>query len=594
MAVEAEAAPPPAQAGQPSHPLRQFVADILSYTGRGWIRVMLLVLGGSLVEGIGVLLLVPLLSVVMDSGGDSGWLGEFTRSVVSLAPGTSRFGKLSFLLLLFALLFAIRTGLILARDTAIAQLQTGFIQQQRLRLVRLLSYSRWDVLARLRHGRVTHALGRDLDDCSTAAYLLLTAVVGAAVLLGQLILAFLISPLLAALIFVLLALGVMALRPVVRRSRDLGLGLIASNLGLVTTTTEFLGGLKLAISQNLQSSFLGEFEEALNLAGERRVQFARQRSSAQATLGAIAAAVGGLSVLMGVGVLGLSPAAAIAFIFILARMNGPTSQIQNGAQHVFHILPAYAELKRFQAELEAAQREPRTWEAARSASIGDDSIRFESVSFSHGTGASDAPPGVFDLSFEIMPGEFVGLTGPSGAGKTTLADLLTGLVTPDRGRVLVGGAPLEGARLAAWREEMSYVSQDPFLFHDTVRRNLLWARRDASEEALWEALDLAGAADLVRRLEGRLEAVVGDRGTLLSGGERQRIALARALLRRPRFLLLDEATSAIDLAGEREILERLTAQPKRPTMIIVAHRAESLAFCERVLTISQGRLCQRP
>jgi ATP-binding cassette subfamily C protein len=139
---------------------------------------------------------------------------------------------------------------------------------------------------------------------------------------------------------------------------------------------------------------------------------------------------------------------------------------------------------------------------------------------------------------------------------------------------------------------VSYVSQDPFLFHETIRRNLLWARPEASEGELWAALEAAGADMLVRRLPAGLETVVGERGTLVSGGERQRIALARALLRRPRLLLLDEATNAIDVAGEGLLLRRLRAGPERPTIIMIAHREQSLAHCERIIELREGRLAR--
>ena len=128
---------------------------------------------------------------------------------------------------------------------------------------------------------------------------------------------------------------------------------------------------------------------------------------------------------------------------------------------------------------------------------------------------------------------------------------------PQGGRVSVAGTPLEGAVLKAWRDRISYVAQDAFLFHDTVRRNLAWANPAANEQDMWDALDLANAGTLVRGMEHGLDTVVGERGTLMSGGERQRLALARAMLRKPRLLILDEATSAIDIAGEHEILQAL-------------------------------------
>ena len=202
--------------------------------------------------------------------------------------------------------------------------------------------------------------------------------------------------------------------------------------------------------------------------------------------------------------------------------------------------------------------------------------------------------GVEAVSLSISPGEFLGVAGPSGAGKTTLADLLVGLYPPQQGRVTVAGKSLAGAVLAAWQHGVSYVSQDPFLFHDTLRRNLAWAAPEATEAEMWEALAIAGADQLVRRMQAGLDTVAGERGTLLSGGERQRIALARALLRRPRLLVLDEATSAIDVEGEHAILERLCRLQPRPTIVMIAHRSQSLAFCDRVLQFESGRLAGAP
>jgi ATP-binding cassette subfamily C protein len=218
-------------------------------------------------------------------------------------------------------------------------------------------------------------------------------------------------------------------------------------------------------------------------------------------------------------------------------------------------------------------------------------IVFQNVGFQHRPDADNNElAGVSGVNLVIEPGEIVGIAGPSGAGKTTLADLLVGLFPPQQGRITVGGRPLEGAVLAAWRAQLSYISQDAFLFHDAVRRNLDWATPSATESDMWWALELAGADALVRRMPAGLNTVLGERGTLISGGERQRLALARAVLRKPRLVILDEATSAIDVAGERTIFDRLRAISPRPTLVIVAHRAESLACCDRTVRIEAGRI----
>jgi ATP-binding cassette subfamily C protein len=183
----------------------------------------------------------------------------------------------------------------------------------------------------------------------------------------------------------------------------------------------------------------------------------------------------------------------------------------------------------------------------------------------------------------------VGVSGPTGAGKTTLADLLIGLLEPDSGEISVGGTALRGAAAIGWRDRVSYVVQDPYLFRDTIRRNLLWANPRASDAEIWDALATAGVDDFVAGLPAGLETVLGERGTLISGGERQRLCLARAVLRRPFLFVLDEATSAIDVPTERKIIKAMLELKPRPTIVMIAHRDQSLASCDRLLRLQNGR-----
>jgi ATP-binding cassette subfamily C protein len=268
-------------------------------------------------------------------------------------------------------------------------------------------------------------------------------------------------------------------------------------------------------------------------------------------------------------------------------MSGPASQIQQGIQQFANALPAYEAVKDLEKDI--ASIAPVHADSGAEVAIPEGPVAFEHVSFLHAPEQAGDARGVRDISLRIEPGEFFGVSGPSGAGKTTFADLLVGLYPPQRGSISVGGLELAGQALAAWRARIAYVAQDAFLFHDSVRRNLAWVNPKASEEEMWEALQFVGAADLVRRMDRGIDTVVGERGTLVSGGERQRLALARAILRHPRMLILDEATNAIDVASERDILERLRRLMPRPTILMIAHRAESLALCDRSLRFEAGR-----
>jgi ATP-binding cassette, subfamily C, bacterial len=218
-----------------------------------------------------------------------------------------------------------------------------------------------------------------------------------------------------------------------------------------------------------------------------------------------------------------------------------------------------------------------------------DSIRLEGVSFSYdGEGTIAA---IRDLDLAIRVGETTAIVGPSGAGKSTIADLIMGLVAPTRGRVLIGDAPLGPELLRSWRSQIGYVAQETFLFNDTVRANLLWARPDAGDEEIWQALELA-AGEFVFELPQGLETVLGDRGVRLSGGERQRIALARALLREPSLLILDEATSALDSENERRIQSAVEGLQGRMTILIITHRLSTIRRADVIHVVESGRLVE--
>jgi ATP-binding cassette subfamily C protein len=167
-----------------------------------------------------------------------------------------------------------------------------------------------------------------------------------------------------------------------------------------------------------------------------------------------------------------------------------------------------------------------------------------------------------------------------------------GLIVPDRGRALIDETPLTPERLRAWRSRIGYVPQDTFLFNDTVRANLLWARPDAGEEQVRQALRLAAAEEFVSRLPQGLETVLGERGVRLSGGEQQRVALARALIREPSLLILDEATSALDSENEKRIQDAIDGLHGEMTILVITHRLSTIRRADCIYVLEDGRLVE--
>jgi ATP-binding cassette subfamily C protein len=196
------------------------------------------------------------------------------------------------------------------------------------------------------------------------------------------------------------------------------------------------------------------------------------------------------------------------------------------------------------------------------------------------------------VSLKLPTGSTLALAGPSGAGKTTVADLVAGLMVPSSGRVCVGGQELTRERLAGWRQAIALVPQEPFMFHDTIAANLRFARSEATDRELWEALRVANVAEFVAALPEGLETIVGDQGLRLSGGERQRLALARALLRQPDLLILDEATSSLDTENELAIRVALSELHGRTTMLLIAHRLSTVSEADRIAVLDGGQVVE--
>jgi ATP-binding cassette subfamily C protein len=569
--------------------LQHFLLDFVTFAGRKGVFAAIFVALGAVLEGLGLILLVPLLGIVIGSGLPPGRLARAAAAVFSLFQVERPLGQLTLLLAIFGALMIVRAIVLYIRDVTVTELQTGFVEGQRLRIAESLAAAQWGQVMRLRHARVMQLMGGDIQSIGLAAFTMLRCIVAGAMLIVQCLLVFLLAPILAGLAFVILAVSAIMFVPAIRRAQILGAILTDSNLSLLNATTQFLGGLKLAISQNLQSSFIAEFRQSLHALTTRQIEFVRRQTNRRLVFSTVSAFAGGLLIFVGFGMFDVAPATLITLLLIIARMSGQAEQIQQGLQQLGQTLPIYGRVRALERELSAVPHARS--EQVNSPLLAEGPIVFEDVSFRHAADDVDAGSvrGIHNVNLTINPGEFIGITGPSGAGKTTFADLLVGLFPQQQGRITAAGAVLEGATLVSWRDCISYISQDPFLFHDTIRRNLIWANARVSEADMWNALALAGADVLIRRMELGLETIVGERGTLVSGGERQRIALARAILRKPRLLVLDEATSAIDVAGEQDILERLRALKPLPTIVIIAHRAESLVLCDRVLRLDAGR-----
>jgi ATP-binding cassette subfamily B protein len=275
----------------------------------------------------------------------------------------------------------------------------------------------------------------------------------------------------------------------------------------------------------------------------------------------------------------------VAFVsFIQGRLYGPAAALA-GIQ--VQIVSALAVFERIFDYLDMTPEEYDPPGAIALPEVAGD-IRFENVTFSYG-GSRHVLNGV---SFHVRPGEVAAFVGPSGGGKTTITALVPRFYDPQTGRVLVDGHDLRSVTLDSLRRNIGIVTQETYLFHDTVANNLRYGKPDATDAEIEVAARAANIADFIAGLPDRYETVVGERGHKLSGGERQRLAIARVLLKDPRILILDEATSSLDYENEAAIQKALEIVMRGRTSLVIAHRLSTVLAADIIFVVDEGRIVE--
>jgi ATP-binding cassette subfamily C protein len=373
-----------------------------------------------------------------------------------------------------------------------------------------------------------------------------------------------------------------------RTASETGGAFLKASNSLYTAVAEHLGGMKEAKSYGAEPRHVALFADITKAHRGLVLRFVRQSADTKMCFDIGAVVVVSLLVYSAVAIIQVPLATLLLLLLLCARLLPQCAAMQQSYQQVLHMLPAFAAVMAMQARCTVAAEPPqgRTGKAVQ-VQCG---IQFQQVCFRYDAAAHTAT--IQGLSCSIPARRTTAIVGPSGAGKSTMADLLMGLLVPDQGAILVDGVSLHSSWLGAWRQAIGYVPQDPFLLHDTVRANLLWAWPEASEAEMYRALQHAAAAELVAALPQGLDTILGDRGVRLSGGERQRLALARALLRRPSLLLLDEATSALDTANEQRIHHALAHLRGELTIVMIAHRLSTVRAADHILVVEAGRVVE--
>ena len=567
--------------------MRRFAAASIAISPRHTTEAAIVTLVLSATEGVGLLLLIPLLQLVGVDSPQQGALSsvisvfEAAFGVVGLQP------SLGLVLGVYVVIIWLQSLLQRRKSVLSALVLQNIVTTLRNRLYRAIAGTRWIYFARTRSSDYTQLLTTEMDRVGTAAYSLIEVLVMSATSVVYGVIAFRVSPALTGLVLLCGASLALTMRTRINVALTIGQTISAVSTSFYAAISEHLASLKIARSYGAGPHHARTFARLSQDLNDVALASIRSQARFQHQLALGSAALLAAVVYTSYEMLAVSTAQLLLLLFLFARLVPRLTGLYEKAQMLASALPA------FDAVLEAEQRclaaaEP-TVDETRAMQLTDQ-IEFERVTFDYGDHAQR--PAVQDVTLAIAAGATTAIVGPSGAGKSTLADLLMGLLTPLHGQILVDGIPLDPDRLDAWRAQIGYVAQEPFLFHDSVRANLLWARPDANEEELWRALRLARADEFVAALPSGLDTVVGDRGVLVSGGERQRLSLARALLRRPTLLILDEATSSLDSENETRIQQAIDSLHQQMTIVIITHRLSTIRGADVIHVVDRARLVE--
>ena len=555
--------------------------DVWSRDRRGFLTILFLNIAVSLTGGISIVMLVPMLGLLDVSEGAASALSLFTAPLQSLPYG------LQVVILIGCYFLLVVFKALLARVLSIRESQ--FLEEYsfklRDQLYHTVSAARWEQLAA---SRQTDTINLFTAQCSQVSYgvaeiiQLLASVVSAVV---SLCIAVWLS--LPVTVFVIICGGAFAMlfRKLMKASKSYGDEMIRINRAMYQELFSQLRSVKEVRTYGVQKEHEALFSDISRSFRDAKLKYVHLRAF-PSMLYSIAAA-GMIGIIFLVCVLGfkMDTARLMVLVYVFMRLWPVFSGFINRINSILTCVPAYEKLSEAFKNLSAEE----TGDADCAPMRFEDRIEFRDVSFAYADSDEDV---LKSASFTLKKGSVTALVGRSGAGKSTIADLLLGFLTPGKGEILIDGVALDSENLPAWRKGIGYIPQEPLILNASVRENLQRFHPDASEQDMIAALKKAQAWTIIEGMPKGLDTSLGDEGVRLSGGERQRIVLARVLLGNPRLIIMDEATSAMDYESETAVRDAINALNEQVTILIIAHRLATVRTAKYAMVLENGQITE--
>src|SRR5437016_7557454 len=549
----------------------------------------------SVMDGATFVLLIPFLRALFGQQALPAVGGSTIETLVAklagplLATGAPQTALRTVVLVLLGALVVKNAAGYAAAMSSVA-IEEGVVRDLRVRLFRHLQRLPLGFFQRTRGGQLLARIISDTDQVKTAVTAALASFVrNANLIVVYVAILFGLSWRLTLIALVLAPLLVLIIRPIVARVRRRSREQAEDRGELTSLVSEMVASVKLVRAYVAEAFEVGRFQTLANRY-RQRVLRAQGASTLTSPISEIFAGMvvvlifsAGTTLALGTSA-SLRPEVFIAFVAVALRLMSPIKAV---TQYPTIMAGAVAAPDRCFAVLEVpADEGDRAGETT--ARFGD-RIEFRGVTFSYDGEA----PVLRDVELEVRRGHIVAIVGPSGAGKTTLVDLLPRFYEPTGGQILMDGVPITRFTRRSLRALMGIVSQETVLLNDTVHANIAYGRGDFTLEQVRAAARAANADEFIAQLPQGYDTLLGERGTRLSGGQRQRIAIARALPRDPPLLILDEATSALDTESERLVQEAIDRLMAHRTVLVIAHRLATVRHADLIVVLADGRLAER-
>ena len=556
---------------------------------RNYVITILLWVGIGVMEGAGIGLLLPVLTHV-EQGGLTTEI-QSDSSVTNLSVKILQFAGLEptlvLLLVMASVPLFVRQGFQYQKSVYSARLELDLESSLRRRIIDSCFHANLPFFLKNNQGEVVSSLLFDVTRARSIGRAILDTIGNTALLLIYVVLAMLISPSIMTMVLLLIGLVGLIATTQWRRTHMYGATLSHESKIFARTVSESFQAIQFIKMRGADAKAASQLKLMVNHLSDLQCQLQRVRAGLEGVIQTIL--VFGIFAILFVAIsqLGMRLANLSMILFITMRAFPLVSQINNNRLIVAGTMGSLNRIDALATEA-AASREVGAGNLVPEAL--KDRIEFRDVSYSYGH-ADRLPNAIDSVTFEVKRGEVVALVGASGAGKTTVANLLTRFCVPSSGSIVFDGTPIDRFELTAWRRRIAYVTQESILFHDTVKNNICYGLGHVvPDTTIWRILEMSHAAEFVRSLPEGLDTMVGERGMRLSGGQRQRLAIARALIQEPDILLLDESTSALDSVSEAEIQASLEGLRGQITLIVIAHRLSTIRSADKIIILDRGRM----